>query len=365
MPLTSTILTAASVPAVQEAVLSTPRLIAQGGGSKPALGAPDAEWARLDLRGLAGILEYQPGEFVFTAAAGTTLAEVRSELAQHGQYLPFDPPLVDQGATLGGAVAAGLNGSGRQRYGGVRDFLTGVRFVDGQGRLVRGGGKVVKNAAGIDLPKLMVGSLGRLGVLVEVSFKVFPQPPVSGTLRLDAPDLDSALDKLARLGGSSFDLETLDLLCADAVAPVLLVRLRGLPAVLPARLAALAAWLGGATTVDDAEEASLWQAAGAFSWLPAGWALVKVPVNLTTLRRLEETLVGRGALRRYFGAGNGAWIGWPGAVAELGELLASLGLTGLSILGPAGQPLIGSPLNAGLLARVKRTLDPAGKFPDY
>ena len=103
-------------------------------------------------------------------------------LAEHGQYLPFDPPLAAAGATLGGTVAAGLSGPGRYRYGGVRDFVLGVRFVDGMGNLVRGGGKVVKNAAGFDFPKLMVGSLGRLGVLAELSFKVFPQPPAFATL---------------------------------------------------------------------------------------------------------------------------------------------------------------------------------------
>jgi glycolate oxidase FAD binding subunit len=100
-------------------------------------------------------------------------------------------------------MAAGLSGSGRQRYGGVRDFLIGVRFVDGQGRLVRGGGKVVKNAAGFDLPKLFVGSAGRLGVIVEASFKVFPQPPAFATLRAPQPSLDAALTALP---GSTVDL---------------------------------------------------------------------------------------------------------------------------------------------------------------
>ena len=128
----------------------------------------------LDLSRLSGVLEYEPGEFTFTALAGTPLASVDSLLAEHGQYLPFDPPLAERGATLGGTVAAGLSGPGRYRYGGVRDFILGVRFVDGAGALVRGGGKVVKNAAGFDLPKLMVGSLGQLGVLVELTLQSLP-----------------------------------------------------------------------------------------------------------------------------------------------------------------------------------------------
>ena len=142
----------AAIQEVQEAVLATPRLHVVGGHSKPALSTPaDQSVAALEMTGLSGILEYDPGEYTFTALAGTSLATVEAALAEHGQYMPFDPPLVEAGATLGGTVAAGLSGSGRQRYGGVRDFLIGVRLVDGQGRLVRGGGKVVKNAAGFDL----------------------------------------------------------------------------------------------------------------------------------------------------------------------------------------------------------------------
>src|SRR5690606_9356314 len=159
-----------------------------GGGSKAGLVAGDAE-VRIDLSALRRLVEYDPGEFTFTAAAATPLREVREMLAAHGQYLPFDPPLADAGATLGGTVAAGRRGPGRLRYGGVRDFLIGIRFVDGRGALVQGGGKVVKNAAGFDLPKLMVGSLGRLGILTELTFKVFPAPPATASLRADFPAL--------------------------------------------------------------------------------------------------------------------------------------------------------------------------------
>ena len=164
----------------------------RGGGSKPGLSTPGDDVTVLDMSGLRGVVEYEPNEFVFTALAGTPVAEVVAMLAEHGQYLPFDPPFAAAGATLGGAVASGLSGPGRYRYGGVRDFVIGVRFVDGLGQLVRGGGKVVKNAAGFDLPKLMVGSLGRLGALVELSFKVFPKPPAFATLRVDYPSLAAA-----------------------------------------------------------------------------------------------------------------------------------------------------------------------------
>src|SRR4029079_3476030 len=108
---------------------------------------------------------------------------------QRGQYLPFDPKCVEAGATLGGTVASGLSGPGRFRFGGVRDFILGVRFADGAGRLLRVGGKVVKNAAGFDLPKFFVGSAGRSGVLSEIPLKVLPRPVFTLTLRLNADTL--------------------------------------------------------------------------------------------------------------------------------------------------------------------------------
>src|SRR5207253_308179 len=138
--------------------------------------------------GLRGITEYDPSEFTFTAGAGTPVREIVAALAERGQYLPFDPMLADAGATLGGTVAAGLSGPGRFRFGGLRDFILGVQFVDGEGRVLRMGGKVVKNAAGFDLPKFFVGSVGRFGILTELTFKVFPRPVATRTLRLDAKD---------------------------------------------------------------------------------------------------------------------------------------------------------------------------------
>ncbi len=108
-----------------------PSIAIKGGGSKTALvrAAPVV----MDMSGLRGVLEYEPDEFTFTALAGTPVREINTLLAQHGQYLPFDPLLADKGATLGGTVAANSSGPGRYRYGGVRDFILGVQFVDGRG----------------------------------------------------------------------------------------------------------------------------------------------------------------------------------------------------------------------------------------
>src|SRR5262249_20856303 len=152
-----------------DAVRSAPRVLTVGAGTKPRLSAVPGI-TRISTARLRGILEYDPSEFTFTALAGTSLGEISAVLAARGQYLPFDPPWVAAGSTLGGAVAAGLNGPARFRYGGMKDFILGVRFVDGTGRLLRMGGKVVKNAAGFDLPKFFVGSLGRFGALAELTF---------------------------------------------------------------------------------------------------------------------------------------------------------------------------------------------------
>ncbi len=353
-----------SVEAVQAAVMArSGPLLARGSGTKPALAhAPGA--TLLDLRELTGIVEYDPGEYTFTARAGTTVAEVAAALAEHGQYLPFDPPLHAQGATLGGTVAAGLSGPRRMRYGGVRDFLIGVRFVDGQGRLVRGGGKVVKNAAGFDLPKLMVGSLGRLGVLTEVSFKVFPAPPSTATLAVNLPSVADAVAAAQRLAGAPLDLEALDFAPAGDGA-TLWVRLGGLPEALPPRLARLRDFLGDGEALAPADEAAHWAGQDAFSWLPGGATLVKVAVSASQVEALDARLAEADATRSYSVGGNLAWIGWPGPGEELDALLVAQGLAGLMLQGVTVSPLIGRQPGASLLARIKQTLDPHRSFPDY
>jgi glycolate oxidase FAD binding subunit len=117
---------------------------------------------------------------------------------------------VDVGATIGGTVAAGLSGPGRFRYGGVRDFILAVQFADGAGQLLRGGAKVVKNAAGFDIPKFLVGSCGRYGVLVEVTFKVFPTPQSWLTLRIPCADATEATTHIAQGACSRWELDALD-----------------------------------------------------------------------------------------------------------------------------------------------------------
>jgi len=352
----------ATLPEVQEAVRVAPRLSVRGGGTKSALGVAQ-EASVLNLSRLSGILEYSPNEFVFTALAGTRLSEVQLRLAEHGQYLPFDPLFITQGATLGGTVAAGLSGPGRYRFGGVRDFILGVRFVDGCGAVVRGGGKVVKNAAGFDLPKLMVGSLGRLGALVETTFKVFPCPAAYATLRV-VDSFENALQKLQQLFSAPLDLEALELIPAPD-STTLLMRIGGLPATLPERLRRLQHTLGAGEVVSEADEAQLWQAARVFEWMPAGWSLVKIPLTPGRIVALEKLLVPLPVptLRRYSAGGQLAWVALSGTPSVLDHTLLTLGLSGLVVLGVAeSKKRLGMVKGAVFYERVRQVLDPENKF---
>src|SRR5262245_8823530 len=183
----------ASIDDVRNVVATTPRIAIRGGGTKPGLSSSADGRALIDLSGLAGVTEHAPEECTFSALAGTRTADIEQRLSAHGQYLPFDPPLMDAGATIGGAVAAGASGSCRYRYGGIRDFLIGAQIVDGRGQLITAGGKVVKNAAGLLVHQAMVGSCGRFGVLAELTFKVFPRAEAKVTVKVPARDLSAAL----------------------------------------------------------------------------------------------------------------------------------------------------------------------------
>lgn len=350
-----------SIPELQTIVQETPRLLAYGGRSKTGLAIQEEGLAQVDMAGLAGMLEYQPEEYVFTALAGTRLDEVAGSLAEHGQYLPFDPPLGERGATLGGTVAAGLSGPGRYRYGGVRDFILGVQFIDGRGELVRGGGKVVKNAAGFDLPKLMVGSLGQFGPLAALSFKVFPRPAAYTTVKSDYSEFSTALEALIRLSCAPLDLYALDLAPNQGRAR-LLARLGGPPASFPARQERLRDLMGGGEILVGEAEAAEWQAAVEFRWVPEGSALIKVPLTPRQAPAVESLLAGQGAHRRYSVGANLAWVAWPGPLEKMDTLLMECGLGGLVVLGPGGTAQLGVRGDNLFIQRVKQALDPQGKF---
>ena len=171
------------VDQVQSAIARKRPLRIRGGDSKGFLGRR-VDGEEIDTRSHRGIVSYDPSELVITARAGTPLAELNAILDDAGQMLPCEPPTYGQAATMGGMVATGLSGPRRPWAGSVRDFLLGCRIVTGEGKHLRFGGEVMKNVAGYDVSRLMSGSFGCLGLLIEVSMKVLPKPRETRCLSL-------------------------------------------------------------------------------------------------------------------------------------------------------------------------------------
>ena len=164
-----------------------------GGRTMLDLGMPPRRYdLALDLTGLNAVVEYEPDDFTITVEAGMTLADLQRHLAVNGQFLPLDHPRFER-ATLGGICAVGRGGLRRNSFGGPRDWLIGMRMVKADGTAIKGGGRVVKNVSGYDLPKLFAGSLGTLGIIVELTFKLRPQPASDQIVALNAPSVEAAL----------------------------------------------------------------------------------------------------------------------------------------------------------------------------
>jgi len=222
---------------IEQALQLGRRLRIVGGASKDFLSPPLApDQIVLHTGTHRGVVAYEPSELVLTARAGTPLAEIEALLAAQSQYLAFEPPHFGPGATLGGAVAAGLNGPARASVGALRDFVLGVHLLNGRGQYLELGGQVMKNVAGYDLSRLLAGSLGSLGVLAQVSIKVLPLPLAEATLRFDLSQ-EAALQQLARWRGQPLPLNAScwvrDSTLADAPEH-LYVRLRGAVAAVAA-----------------------------------------------------------------------------------------------------------------------------------
>ncbi|WP_352428182.1 FAD-binding oxidoreductase [Thermoflexus sp.] len=166
---------------LREAARAGWTVVPRGSGLHQGYGyAPSRADRILDLTALRRVLRHRPANLTVRVEAGIQLGELNALLAEHGQWLPLDPPLGAQ-ATIGGILATGLSGPLRARYGSARDLLIGVRVVLADGTVIQGGGEVVKNVAGYDLPKLFHGSLGTLGVIVEAAFKLWPRPRAEAT----------------------------------------------------------------------------------------------------------------------------------------------------------------------------------------
>lgn len=209
---------------IRRAAAEGSALCIRGGGTKDFYGnSPQGQ--ALSTRALAGVVSYEPSELVVTVAAGTPLTEVEDLLAQHNQCLAFEPPRFGPHATVGGMVAAGLSGPARANAGGLREYVLGVRLINGRGEILKFGGQVMKNVAGYDVSRVMAGSLGVLALIVEVSLKVMPRASAEATLRFEWPEHE-ALARLNAWGAQPLPLSASSWQMENGV-PVLHLRLRG------------------------------------------------------------------------------------------------------------------------------------------
>jgi len=273
-------------------------LAIRGGGTKDFYGqAPLGE--PLDMTPFAGIPSYEPTELVVTARAGTPLDELEAALAQKGQCLPFEPPHFGARTTVGGMVAAGLSGPARAAAGAVRDYVLGATLLDGRGEVLSFGGQVMKNVAGYDVSRLLAGSLGTLGVILEVSLKVLPVAPATATVRF-AADAAGAIRMLNEWGARPLPIHA-----SAWSGDTLTVRLSGARAAVEAAGVAL-----GGEVVEPAAAASFWRAlrdqsggffAEARDALASGAALWRVAVPSTTppLALAGTSLVEWGGAQRW------------------------------------------------------------------
>ena len=232
-------------------------------GTKRNLGRPAAANAILDMSAVAGIIDYQPEELVLSARAGTKLAEIETLLAEHNQALGFEPcdwgPIFGAPAgmqTIAGVVAADVSGPRRVKSGSVRDHVIGCRFINGQGEVIKAGGTVIKNVTGFDIPKLMCGAFGTLGVLTEVTLRVLPRAQRLATLVLHDRTPEAGLGALIVAAQTPIDATALAYLPHRAAGLLespardsrgaALIRIEGTPAALDEKVGLLRARFPGA-----------------------------------------------------------------------------------------------------------------------
>jgi len=338
-----------SLDAFRDRILARAPLRVRGGGSKDFYGGP-LTGEVLEMGGYRGIVSYEPSELVMTARAGTPLAELEAALAACGQWMAFEPPAFGGAATLGGAVAAGLSGPGRASCGALRDFVLGAKIMDGEGRVLTFGGQVMKNVAGFDVSRLLAGSLGTLGLILEVSFKVLPIPVAQASLRFQLPQ-DQALDLMNRWAG-----RPLPLTATSWEEQVLTVRLAGADAAVRSACGTL-----GGERLPAAEAAAHWaglkeQSHAFFAGKAPLWRL-SVPSTRASLTLLEHTLIEWGGAQR--------WLRGDWEPVQLRELAQRAG--GHATLFRGGDRVMGvfAPLPAPLAdihQRLKSAFDPHGVF---
>jgi glycolate oxidase FAD binding subunit len=319
---------------------------------------------------------------VVTVRAGTTLQELQAALAEKGQHLAFEPPCFGgdaagvSAATCGGMVAAGLSGPARANAGSVRDFVLGVTLLNGRAELLTFGGQVIKNVAGYDVSRLMVGALGTLGLLTEISIKVLPRAPAEATLSCAGLDQQTALNLLHRWGGQPLPLNaSCWLLETSAGTPRghLYVRLRGAAAAVeaacPRMLSDLRAAGGEATRMDSTLAAPEWNACRdqtlPFFQAPApelGLWRLSVPQTAPALDLPFDPFIEWHGGQR--------WLWAPlSALAQLRQSATSVGGTATLFRSPVNADTQSverfSPLQSalsGIHQRLKHEFDPVGVF---
>jgi glycolate oxidase FAD binding subunit len=331
------------------AAVRTPLRI-RGGGTKDFYGnTPSGEI--LDTRGLQGIVAYEPSELVVTANAGTSLQELEAVLAAHGQMLPFEPPHFGDSATVGGCVAAGLAGPRRASFGathgGVRDFVLGARLLDGRGQLLSFGGTVIKNVAGYDVARVLAGSLGILGVIVDVSLKVLPRPLAETTLRFEL-DEAAALVRLNEWAGRPLPISA-SAWCSGE----LFLRLSGAPAAVTAARDIL----GGEELVGDGPWTEIREQQHAFFSGDSPLWRISVPSTADVVGFGNQQMIEWGGALR--------WLRSARPVAEIRARAQTLGGYATLFRGGDRSQGVFTPLSPAMKAihdRLKAEFDPSGIF---
>ncbi len=332
---------------IQHAAAHQQPLVIRGSGSKDFYGGA-SQGTTLDVSHHTGIIDYAPSELVITARAGTPLKEIEQTLKAQNQMLAFEPPHFGDYATLGGGIASGLSGPRRPYSGAVRDFVLGVNMLDGRGQQLKFGGQVMKNVAGYDVSRLITGSLGTLGVLLDVSLKVLPLPAASLNLRFEL-DEQNAIERMNKLAGQSLPISAI---CWHS--GLLTLRLEGTTRTVQATHDKI----GGEVVSDGIE---FWQRLrehqAVFFQSPTPlWRLsvssTAAPIKLTGASLIEWG----GALR---------WLHSDAPASEIRNLATAAG--GQATLFRGGDKNVGvfHPLPPALLAlqkRIKHTFDPHGVF---
>jgi glycolate oxidase FAD binding subunit len=332
------------------------RLDICGGGTKRFYGEAPCG-APLELTGLSGITSYEPTELVVTARAGTPLLDLEAALEERGQCLPFEPPRFAAGGTVGGMVAAGLSGPARASVGSVRDHVLGITLLNGRAEILTFGGQVTKNVAGYDVSRLLVGSLGILGIICEVSLKVLPASVSTETLSFDWSEPE-ALEKLCR-----FRSQPLPINASAWHAGRLHLRLSGARAAVIAAVARL-----GGERMDTFEAHAWWlsvrdQSAKFFSLgaqeLARGESLwrLSVPAAAQSLQLAGVQFIEWGGAQRWLRSGETA--------AKIREVTARAGGHAALIRGADKTAGVFAPLSATLMRvhrGLKEAFDPAGIF---